>query len=151
MSDKISFRSSITKGTQQKINCKTNNGKTGYKITKFQILPSDIESGANEAAMKIYKKSQGVSPTVTTVIDFSDGTLLAAAMFLRDQATVATTSDVVIFDNEIFNQNIFITYADGQGSATSANYYLELERIKLTDAQATESTLKNLRTIVEND
>ena len=142
--DKISFRDKITKGTEHIINLKTNNGKTGYRIKQLTVLPSDVEAGANEACVKIYKKSQD---SKDAIINFNDGELLAAAMFLRDQATVATTSDVVIFDNEITNQNIFVTYADGQGSATEINYYIELERIALKDLQATQLTLKSLRTI----
>ena len=35
---KISYAGKINMGTQDKINLKTNNGKTGYKITKFQVI-----------------------------------------------------------------------------------------------------------------
>ena len=51
----ISYRNSIVKGNEQKISLKTLNGKTGYRITKFQILPGNMEVGSNEATVKIYK------------------------------------------------------------------------------------------------
>ena len=35
MSKTISFKGQLAMGTQDIINLKTNNGKTGYKVTKF--------------------------------------------------------------------------------------------------------------------
>jgi hypothetical protein len=142
MSTIKSYKGKITKGTIEKIHLSTNDGLTGYRIKQFSVLPSDIESGSNESAVKIFSTEQS---STNTIIDFSDSSLLAVAMFLRDQATVATTSDVVIFDNETFNQDIFITYDDGQGSATQVNYYLELEQFKLDLNSSTYHTLKNIR------
>ena len=146
MSKTISYKDNILKGTEHKLSLKTNNGKTGYKITKFVLLPDDVEAGSNEACVKIFNKSSASS--IDTTINFSDSNLLAAAMFLRDQAVVATTSDVVIFDNKKFNQDIFVTYADGQGSATSINYYIELEAMPISDVEATSMTLQSIRNLL---
>jgi len=50
----------------------------------------------------------------------------------------------VIFDREIFNQDIYITQSEQSGSQ-SLNYYLELEVIPLDDAGAEYTTLKDMR------
>jgi len=53
---------------------------------------------------------------------------------------------VVIFDNEVFNQDIYITYTDnGGGSNEDINYYIELEQIKLDLSENTVATLKDIR------
>jgi hypothetical protein len=135
----------IVDGGQDKIRLKTNDGKTGYRIVKFQIMPFQTGSGANEAIMSVFKVKQGSAPQN---IDFTDGDLLGVAFFLRDQGVVAITSDTVIFDNEIFNQDIFINYEDAQTSQ-GMNYYLELEQIILNDNQTTMATLQSLRQIAE--
>jgi len=51
----------------------------------------------------------------------------------------------VIFDNQIFNQDIYITHTDTTGSR-NINYYIELEVIPLDDAGAEYTTVKDLRT-----
>jgi len=51
---------------------------------------------------------------------------------------------VIIFDKEMFNQDIFITCAVITGS-DEANYYLELETMPLTDNAAVVSTLRDIR------
>jgi len=96
-----------------------------------------------ENTMKIYSKSQGSG---STTIDFTEGDLLAAA-YSEDNSNVASPiSMVTIFDNEVFNQDIYVTNANVSGTQ-QMNYYIELEIIDLTDVQATQLTLKNLRTI----
>ena len=142
MSKIISYRNSIVKGNEEKISLRTLNGKTGYRITKFQILPGNMEVGSNEATVKIYKAKQN---NVDGVIDFSDNELLGCAVYLRDQAVVATTSDTIIFDNKKFNQDIFITYSETQSSWDFINYYLEMEVAALTDIEATMMTLQSIR------
>ena len=46
-----------------------------------------------------------------------------------------------------FNQDIYVNITDISGSTVPANYYIELETIPLSDIQATQLTLKNIRTI----
>ena len=52
----------------------------------------------------------------------------------------------VIFDNEIFNQDIFITHSEPSSNSTG-NYYIELEVIPLDDAGAEYTTLKDMRQV----
>ena len=53
-------------------------------------------------------------------------------------------SGAIIMDNEIFNQDIYVTHNDNHASQ-NCNYYIELEQIKLSDVQSTSITLQSLR------
>jgi hypothetical protein len=96
-----------------------------------------------ESCVKIFKESQDAPPT--NLINFADTTLLAAG-YTMDSGSVANTRlpSTVIFDTELFNQDIFITNFAASGSA-SCNYYIELEQIKLTVNQAELLIVKDLR------
>jgi len=50
----------------------------------------------------------------------------------------------VVFDNEVFNQDIFIGNSDPVMTA-KVNYYIELEIIPLDDARAEYTTIKDMR------
>ena len=39
MSKTISYKGQLPVGEQDRIRLKTNNGKVGYKISKFQLMP----------------------------------------------------------------------------------------------------------------
>ena len=52
----------------------------------------------------------------------------------------------VVFDNEIFNQDIYITHTDAHATG-ECNYYIELEQIKLDLNENTVATLKDIRNI----
>jgi len=136
------FRGRLADGGQDRIRLSTIKGKVGYRIVKFQVMPQTTGSGANESAITIWKTSQSSAPQD---VDFTDSDLLAAAYFLRDQGTVSITSETIIFDSEIFNQDIYIDYQDAQGSSGDMNYYLELEVVPLDDAGAEYTTLKDMR------
>ena len=53
---------------------------------------------------------------------------------------------MIIFDKEIFNQDIYITSKTITGS-DEANYYIELEQVKLDLNENTVATLKDIRNI----
>jgi len=135
------FRGLLADGAEDRIRLQTIKGKVGYRIIKLQVMPKATATGSNEAAVSIWKKSQSSAPQN---IDFTDSDLLGAALFLRDQGVVAITSETIIFDSEIFNQDIYIDYQDTQSNA-DMNYYLELEVIPLDDAGAEYTTLKDMR------
>jgi hypothetical protein len=143
MSKIKSFRGKLADDGLQTIVLHTNNGMIGYRIVKFQLLPT---AGNNEqnSVVKIYSVSQ---TSATTDINFSDQTLLAAGLFTQDDATNNQTEGVtVIFDNTTFNQDITITHKDVQ-VGQSINYYIELEQVKLDLNQNTMATLKDIRNI----
>ena len=145
MSRIISYRGLLANGGQDTINLHTNDGKTGYKVIKFQVIPENPFAAADkELVMKIYKIEQ---TTIDGVVNFSENILLAVAIYSDSDgsaAPVTQSSDVVIFDNEIFNQDIYVTYVDKHGSQ-SGNYYIELEQVDLTEDQALVAIVKNLR------
>jgi hypothetical protein len=145
MNNKISFKGQIAMGLQNEINLKTNNGKTGYKITKFQIISSTPgTTGSVEFVAKIFDKDQ--SAAVSPAVDFTDSNLIACA-FYQDRANASSNTETIIFDNRSFNQNIFVTIDDAEGGTIPCNYYIELETMALSDIESTMLTLQSVRTI----
>ena len=138
-----SFRGLIADNTQDTINLHTNNGSVGYKIVKFQIFPQNFNT-TDEYNVKIFKIPQTAN---TSTFDFSDNTLLAGAYFENSSSVGAEGSfeGTVVFDNEIFNQDIYVSAKSQSGN--SVNYYLELEQFKLDLNENTVATLKDIRNI----
>jgi len=134
------FRGLLVDGGQDTINLHTNDGKIGYRIVKFQCMQDGF--GNSEMVIKIYKKKQ---TTFTSTIDFNDNTLLAACMISGSSGGEAYPEDVsVIFDSEIFNQDIYVT-AGASSSPDPTNYYIELEQISLDLNESTVATLQSIR------
>tara|TARA_Y100001937_G_scaffold26928_1_gene38584 strand:- start:216 stop:683 length:468 start_codon:yes stop_codon:yes gene_type:complete len=148
-----SFRGMLSDNDQDKILLHTNTGSTGYRIVKFQIIPNAPGTVAQESICKIYKIQQADNiPAGTNLyskIDFSENILLAAAYYADGSSAGDNQATTVIFDNEIFNQDIFITHKDVSGNDPGApiNYYIELEQIKLDLNENTVATLKDIRNI----
>tara|TARA_Y100001951_G_C11278293_1_gene263472 strand:+ start:1163 stop:1591 length:429 start_codon:yes stop_codon:yes gene_type:complete len=137
-----SFRGKMEDNTIDVVNLATNTGSTGYKIKKFQLMPSNLNTN-QEACVKIYKIEQ---TTATMEIDFNDNTLLAAGRYTESSAADTRAEDLhVIFDNEIINQNIYITHKNNDD--VPINYYFELEQIKLDLSENTVATLKDIRNL----
>ena len=147
MSKTISFKGQLAMGTQDIINLKTNNGKTGYKITKFQVMPTLPGVHDNELLGKIYSTDQ--TGNVTDTVDFSEGELMAAT-FQKTESSGdgGSTFETVIFDNAQTNQNIFVYISDIGARSDPANYYIELERMKISDVEATKLTLQSIRNVI---
>ena len=122
----------------------TINGSVGYRIKSFTAISSAPGAQDMEGLFKIYKVPQ---TTVDGQVDFSDQTLLGVVYF-KDYATNDNQPSIqtVIFDNEVFNQDIYITYLDVR-SSNSASYYFELEQIKLDLTDNTMATLKDIKNI----
>jgi len=130
-------------GAEDTIVLHTNDGSTGYRIVKFQLFPYKPGWGESESLVQIFKVSQTGIPTTEATTDFSNNVLLAAALFTNTAATAAA-STVSIFDQEIFNQDIYVTHTQ-QSGADPVNYYLELEQVKLDLNENTVATLKDIR------
>tara|TARA_Y100001951_G_scaffold95964_1_gene94035 strand:- start:713 stop:1162 length:450 start_codon:yes stop_codon:yes gene_type:complete len=142
-----SFRGKITPGFTDTIVLHTNNGSTGYRITKFQVLESVPGTIDSQTVCKIFSISQ---TTATATIDFSDNTLLAAAYQKTGNSGGDPANVIVVFDNMTFNQDIYVTMADAVGNTADVNYYIELEQVKLDLGQNTVATLKDIRNITES-
>jgi len=137
-----SYRGLLADGEQGKIRLTTTDGRTGYRIVKFQImLKTPGAGGGTESIVKIFKKEQ---TSIDGVIDFTDGTLLGAAYMTEQDNAPYVPGIVIVFDTEIFNQDIYVTQKDIDGSHP-INYYIELEQIKLSSAQAELLIVKSLR------
>ena len=136
------FRGLIEDDTQETIVLHTNDGKTGYRIVKFDLIPNEPGGLDGEHLVQIWKVSQ---TTNSNKIDLSDNTLLGAGYCSNDTSGDAyPTRQTILFDQEIFNQDIFVTHKIRNGSG-SMNYYIELEQIKLDLNESTVATLKDIR------
>ena len=148
MSKTISYKGKIDMGLQDRIRLKTIKGKIGYKINQFAIIsttPGVAAGTGTELIGKIFTKSQ--TGSVSTVVDFTEGDLLAVSYNKEGVAASDGGTQVIIFDNEVVNQDIFVTISDASGNTIPANYYIELEVMSLDDTESTMLTLKSLRTI----
>ena len=135
------FRGLIEDDTQETIVLHTNDGKTGYRIVKFDLIPNEPGGLDGEHVVQIWKVSQ---TTNSNKIDLSDNTLLGAGYCSNDTSGDAyPTRQTILFDQEIFNQDIFVTHKIRNGSG-SMNYYIELEQIKLDLNESTVATLKEV-------
>ena len=144
MGKTLSFRGLLAEGLEDKIHLTTKDGKTGYKIVKFQIISKTPGADNKESVVKIYSKSQGAG---NTEVDFTESDLLGVAYFSEGSDTAYPLNYAeIIFDNEVFNQDIYVSLGSTVGTVP-VNYYIELETIKLSDIQSTQLTLKNLRQI----
>jgi len=138
------FRGKIADNAQDTIVLHTNNGSTGYRIIKFQIMPDDPNQTTVKHVVKIFSISQ---TAIDDSIDFSSQTLLGAATYNeaptpQDQAAYQS----VIFDNMTFNQDIYVTNFEPTNNQP-VNYYIELEQVKLDLNENTVATLKDIRNV----
>jgi len=138
-----SFRGQIANNTIDIISLHTNDGSVGYRIKKFEIMPTSPHDTPYENIVQIFSIEQTAA---SSTMDFSDNTLLAAG-FMSGSASTNNSEDMhIVFDNTTFNQDIYITNL-APDTATAANYYIELEQIKLGLDENTVATLKDIRNI----
>jgi hypothetical protein len=143
MSKILSFRGQLDEGLEERIKLSTLNGKKGYKITKFQTMAQSPGADNYENITKIYSKEQGSG---STTVDFTESDLLAVAFQEDASGHTYPVANVIIFDNVVFNQDIYVSTAATTGTIP-VNYHIELEVMDLSDIQATQLTLKSLRDI----
>ena len=78
------------------------------------------------------KLSRNPQTTIDAIISFNDDQLLAAAYWEDNDSVTYNHSTTVIFTNEIFNRNIYVTAAHASGHTEPMNYYVELEEIAVS-------------------
>jgi len=142
MSKIKSYKGLMADDTQETIPLHTNDGSTGYRIVKFQAMAADTAK-LQQSVLKIYKVEQ---TTIDDDIDFSDNRLLGAIYFTKNDDTKYPIVQSTIFDNEVFNQDIYITHKDAS-TGEPLNYYIELEQMKLDLNENTVATLKDIRNV----
>jgi len=127
-----SFRGLLADGKQEKIRIEGATGGIAWRITKFQVMTKEPGDTAQDLVVKIYREEQSSVPSSGATIDFEDNELLAAAHYSQSTTNFSSYLSVV-FDNALFSRNIWVTATDNDGS-DSANYYIELEEVKLSQA-----------------
>ena len=136
-----SFKGLIANATQDTIPLSTNQGKVGYRIVKLQVIGDSPVLENQESVVKIYKVKQ---TSVDALINFSDNTLLGVGVWSSHSSATNYPEDMtVIFDSEIFNQDIYVTHSSP--TPRDCNYYIELEQIKLLPDEVMVATLKDIR------
>jgi len=136
------FRGILADGGQDRIRLSTIKGKVGYQVTKFQIISKAPFTNNDEHIVKLYKVEQS---SIDGVVDFTDSDIMGVAIINNASAGYTAPSiPVIIFDRDIFNQDMYITHFSDSGS-DPCNYYLELEVIPLDERAAEYTTLKDLR------
>ena len=138
-----SFRGKIASGNQDTVSLHTNTGSTGYRIKKLQVISESPTSKAPENILKIYSIPQSA---VDATVDFSDNTLLGVAFLKHGSTNTTYDTEIILFDNTTFNQDIYITSIDPADSS-AMNYYFELEQVKLDLNENTVATLKDIRNL----
>ena len=137
------FRGQLPIGVQEKIHLSTNDGLTGYRINKFQIMSSTPGDGEVEYVAKIYLTDQ--TGKITATVNLSEPDLIGVVYHEDQPATAYTSSSAIIMDKETFNQDIFVYITDTLGGTIAGNFYLELEQVKLDLNASTYITVKNIR------
>jgi len=136
------FRGILSDGGQDRVRLSTKKGKVGYKIVKFEIMPNKPFTNNDEHILKVYKIKQ---TTIDGVVDLSDGNVLGVAIINNSSTGYSYPSvPTIIFEQEIFNQDIYVSHWSDTGSDL-CNYYLELETMSMTDNAAAVSTLRDIR------
>ena len=139
-----SFRGKIADQGIETVPLHTNDGSTGYRIKKFEIMPPNMASTRLECTVKIFTVPQ---TTATADVNFSDQTLLAAAYIENyEEFTGGSSNLVIVFDSITFNQDIHITNFDGS-TGEAMNYHIELEQVSLDLNENTVATLKDIRNV----
>jgi len=145
-----SFRGKLEDGGQDTIHLSTPDGSIGYRIVKFEIMATQpVTGGAQESVVQVWKLEQSSVSTTAVTIDFGNNILLAAGTWSGSDNPIYQSSQQVIFDREIFNQDIYVTHTNTDGSG-EVNYYIELESMKLDLNENTVVTLKDIRNTNSN-
>ena len=127
-----SFKGLVADDGQDEINLERQNVNLAYRIVKFGIISAAPGTDNEEAVVKIYKESQ--SGSIDGIVNFTDPNLLGVAFSAASNNTYYSYGTPnIIFDNELFSRNIFVTYHAVLGT-TDMNYYIEIEEVPVSAA-----------------
>jgi len=139
------FRGKIADGGYDQIRLSTTQGKVGYRIVKLEIVTSAPSTTSEHLCQVWSVEAAAIAGATASTIDFTQNELLAVALWSNDSSAATYSEDLhVIFDNIIFNQDIFISNQTINGS-NDCNYHMELEVIPLNEQSAEYTTLKDIR------
>jgi len=136
------FRGQLAHEGQDTIRLSTNDGLTGYKIVKFELIGQKPATVSQESVVQVFTVDPNDTPNGE--INLQNPLVLAVGYFENNNASADFGGMQIIFDTVKFNQDIFINHFEGGGTAP-VNYYLELEQVKLAVDEAAVATLKDMR------
>jgi len=139
-----SFRGLLGDGGQDEINLERQNVNLAYRIIKFEGIAQKPASEDQESVIKIFKEEQ---TSLDAEIDFDNPDLLGVVSFLELSGHASSGPTNVIFDNELFSRNIYVSHADGSTGA-SANYYIEIEEVPVGAATLMQLKLGTARKLI---
>jgi hypothetical protein len=136
------FRGLLQDLQVDRIRLSTKKGKVGYRIINFQIIQEKPGQQDTKTTVTVSK----VDFTPQNKIDLTDGNVLAIGYFAAHSDTrYYPMQNPIIFDQEIFNHDIFIGSNDFETTGRAMNYYLVLETMTLSDNATAVSTLRDIR------
>ena len=138
------FRGQLADGGLERIRLSTNNGMRGFRIIQFQLGGVQPGQQSQESVVQVWKTKPDAPSTTAVTVDFGLNQLLAFAYLSDHDNHSYIGAEKVIFDREIFNQDIYITHTNTYGSEP-CNYYIELEQIALNQNSQSVATLKDIR------
>jgi len=128
-----SFRGLLADGKQDRIRIEGATGEIAWRITKFQVMSNAPKSSDHVGIIKVWRESQATAAITATTINFNDDELLGCALWREGNALTETQTATIVFDNALFVRNIYVTATDADGNV-GMNYYLELEKVKVSAA-----------------
>jgi hypothetical protein len=143
MSKIKTFRGQLPMGTQEKLHLSTADGLTGYRLKKFELMLKQPGQVTATVIGKIFLNDQ--TGSITSDVEFNDTDLIAAHYLVDASNVIYPTSNLIMLDQEIFNQDIYVYITDADGGTNPCNYYIELEQFKIDLNTSTYQTLKNIR------
>ena len=127
------FKGKLGSGLQDQIPLAGGADNIGYRIVKMELMSETPGIGSNaEHIVKVYKKKQS---SVDGTIDFDDDSLLAAGWLPMKTSNFLTSENITLFDDEVVNQDIFVTAIDVDGGEP-INYLIHMEEVKINDSEA---------------
>jgi hypothetical protein len=127
------FKGKLSQGDIDEIHLQGGEEDKGFRIHKFMIIPFSFTADMN-SLLTIQKVKPGSAPVT---VDFSDDATIGAAYYTQSDTPHNQPEDLtVMFDKEMVNQNIYLTYSDVLSSTPpDMNYYLELEEVTMSKGE----------------
>jgi len=139
-----SFRGLLADGAQERIRIQGSVGSIAWRIIKFNLMLKTYTGNDRIHGVSIWREEQSSVSTSTVSINFDDDELLAAAVASWDTTQPQLSAQAIIFDNQLFIRNIWITHTEESGGG-ECNYYLELEEVKLSAAGMAQLSVATAR------
>lgn len=108
---------------------------TGYRITKFVIYPKEVDN----TTVNIFMAKLGISPNIGDARDFNwqDNREVAWASTAFDANGISMSGTIDLptdYDSIVIEDLYLYSWEVATGAAVDLNYFIELERVELTDA-----------------